>query len=128
MAPKDLIARARALQEAYWTPNAAEKRRLLAGDVDRLDGSQLFRLLHLACLDLAATGPVALALADEEADASDAPAGPERDLIVRLLQIRTDRRRGDGSWPARCRRRPGLYDLNYQRGFVHRLRSFSLGA
>lgn len=86
MDPIDLITRARALQEAYWSPNPAEKRRLLAGDVDRLDGSQSFRLLHLACLDLAATGPVALALADEDADDSDAPAGAERDLIVRLLQ------------------------------------------
>lgn len=86
MNSEELVKRSRALQEQYWTPNAAEKQSLIAEGVERLEWEKSLRLLHLACLDLVSTGPGREELVSDDSEGVDAPEGPDRHLIVQLLQ------------------------------------------
>jgi hypothetical protein len=90
--PKDLrrmIERVRVIQQNYWTPNPDEKKRLRMKGVDDLAWGEALRLLHLVCLEMLSNGPCREQLLDEtiafEASAG-APAGENRDLIVRLAK------------------------------------------
>ena len=85
---RQLVERALAIQQNYWTPNPDEKKRLLEKSIDDLAWEEALRLLHLACLEILSDGPCKKQLLDEEIaleGSADAPPGEKRDLIVRLV-------------------------------------------
>jgi hypothetical protein len=83
---KQVVERARAIQQQYWTLNPDEKKRLLEKGVDDLAWDQALRLLHLACLEMISDGSGREQLDSEELEPGDAPPGENRDLIVRLVR------------------------------------------
>jgi hypothetical protein len=85
---KQLVERACAIQQQYWTPNPDEKKRLLMKGIDDLAWDEALRLLHLACLEILSDGPCREQLVNEEIlleEPLDAPPGDNRDLIMRLV-------------------------------------------
>lgn len=82
---QQLLERARALQQKYWTPNPDEKRRFLERSVDELKWDETLRLLHLVCLDMISSGSCKDQLVSEELGPIDAPKGDNRELLVQLV-------------------------------------------
>ena len=83
-----IFEKARLIQERYWSPNPAEKKRLLLKGIDGLAWQKSLRLLHLACLEMLSEGHCKEQFLDEEIaleGSADAASGENRDLIVKLV-------------------------------------------
>jgi hypothetical protein len=85
---QQLAKRARAIQQKYWTPNPAEKKRLLEEDFENLSWDETLRILHLACLVMLSDGSCREQLLDEEIAlevSTHTPPRENRDLVVKLV-------------------------------------------
>lgn len=75
----DLAARARKVQEAYWTFDPREKKVLLQRYPDRLNAAELLRLHHLNCLEMFNAVP------DGEELDPETPTGPAATLCLEMV-------------------------------------------
>ena len=84
-----IVEAARRLQTDYWSLDPDEFNRLREPPVESLPWERRLRLLHLACLDMLSEDAIKRQLMSEEMEPTDAPEGPSRELVEKLLGLLT---------------------------------------